>query len=198
MRALLFSSLVVARGLLAAVASPVVEHGLYTHLAALRPAGSSWSRHWTHVPCVVGGILSTGPPESPHHLLSSFWRWFWARKHPPSHSLCLLCWDTRHSEPGWLSFSSNSSACNFFPFLLWSILYPLKIPRPTQKPPVTPRGAFVARVPAFPVLCGPSFISSLWPTQAFCSNRIGQISVFQKGFCISSSVPWLDSWPLLK
>ena len=190
-----------APGHLTTVASPVVEPGLWTHLVALRPAGSSRSRDWTHVPCVVRrNLIHWTTRKAPIPYLAPFDAGSEPgnRKHPPLHFHRLLCWDTHHSEPGWLSFSSNSPACNFSPFLLWSILYPLTIPRPTQRPPVTPQGAFVARVSDFPVLCGPSFISSLWPTQAFCSNQIGQLTVFQKGFCISSSVTWLDSWPLLR
>ena len=62
---------VAARGLLDVVASLVVEHSLsaleiqqlwHTGLVVPEHVGSSWTRDYTHVPCIGGGFLTTGPP----------------------------------------------------------------------------------------------------------------------------------------
>ena len=70
-------SLVVVCGLLIAVGSLVAEHGLQGSwaftvvaqpqwfwsigLVALQHMESSWTRYQTHVPCLAGGFLTTGP-----------------------------------------------------------------------------------------------------------------------------------------
>ena len=62
---------VAVRGLLNVVASLVVEHSLSaleiqrlwrTGLVVPQHVGSSWTRDYSHVPCIGWGFLTTGPP----------------------------------------------------------------------------------------------------------------------------------------